>query len=420
MNFFQKVRLPITQPDDTILALDIGSEFVKAILASAGENHSLEISGIGFSRQKPNYMIAGAIADIDGVIKTCEEAISGAERRAGITAKKAVVGIAGELIKGDTARIHYSRKNSNTPLTQNELNKIIKKAQNHAKTLAEDELINQTNNPEAKVKLINSAIISTYIDGYKINNPLGFKGSKVTLELYTAFAPLIHISAIEKVCMELELELVAVAVEPFSACRACMGDDNNSDLSAIVIDVGGGTTDIAIINDGGVEGTKMFGIGGRSFTHQIAITTGTDLDTAERLKIIPERINLPDHIKQKSQLAIAQNLEVWLSGIQLALSDFSVEALPVQILLCGGGAGLYQLQELLATTDWFRSLAFARRPLIHLLNISDIPGVKNNTTVRLDHNYITALGLLRVGFDTMRTAPTNNGIKSKLARLLQN
>ena len=65
-----------------------------------------------------------------------------------------------------------------------------------------------------EVRLINSAIVSLSIDGYKVSNPIGFKGSELVLQFYTAFAPLVHISAIEKVCAELNLDLVAVAVEP--------------------------------------------------------------------------------------------------------------------------------------------------------------------------------------------------------------
>ncbi len=73
---------------------------------------------------------------------------------------------------------------------------------------------------------------------------------------------MIHIGAIERTTKELDLDLVAVAAEPFAVARAVVGNDVDNQLSAILIDVGGGTTDIAIVDDGGVEGTKMFGIGG--------------------------------------------------------------------------------------------------------------------------------------------------------------
>lgn len=403
-----------------ILALDIGSEFVKAVIANPSSNQSLDIIGVGLARQKPGNMHNGAIANIPDTIAVCEQALHDAEQRAGLTCRNAVVGIAGELVKGDTIKVRYRRKNSNKPITDQEMSAIITKIQNRSSVKAREQLISETNNADIEVRLINSAIVAMYIDGYKITNPIGFKGADLAIQFYTAFAPLVHISAIEKVCAELNLDLVTVAVEPFAVCRACMGNDPDSNLTAIVMDVGGGTTDIAISEDGGVEGTRMFGIGGRNFTSRIADRVGIDYALAEKLKIIPERLDLPDSAKRRAKDAIAQNLAVWISGVQLALSDFPLEALPQRILLCGGGASLLELQEALATTDWYSDLPFYRRPIIHLISAEDIPSVRNTTKVKLDHSYITALGLLRVALDTMTSSPEDTGLFARIARLLQN
>lgn len=406
--------------NDTILALDIGSEFVKAVIARSGANHTLEIIGVGRARQSGNNMHSGAIADINGVVAVCERALHAAEKQAGVSSKTVVVGIAGELIKGSTSKIRYHRKNSNKPLTEQEMSRIVRKVQDAAGEQAREEVAMETNNPEVEVSLINSAIVSLHIDGYKISNPLGFKGSEISIQFYTAFAPLVHISAIEKVCAELNLDLLAVAVEPFAVCRACMGDDVDSNLTAVVMDIGGGTTDIAVVNDGGVEGTKMFGIGGKSFTHQIASAAGIDFKTAERYKITNDPRDLTDFAQEKAKQAILQNLQVWLSGVQIALDDFPIETLPNRILLCGGGAGLLDLQETLATKNWYSDLPFSRRPIIHLIETEDIPGVKNATNIAMDHSFITAFGLLRVGIDTISGAPEKDRLKEKIARLLQN
>ena len=91
---------------------------------------------------------------------------------------------------------------------------IIKRVQDRAGEQARQAIADETNNPNVEVRLINSAIVSISIDGYKISNPIGFKGTDVVIQFYTAFAPLVHISAIEKVCAELSLDLLAVAVEP--------------------------------------------------------------------------------------------------------------------------------------------------------------------------------------------------------------
>lgn len=412
----------LKKDDSTILALDIGTAYVKAVIARQNKSGTLDIIGVGRARQSPNNMYSGAIADIPAVVSVCERALSQAERMSGTTSKLAVVGIAGELIKGNTSTVRYRRKNGNKPLSEQEMALIIKRVQDRTGEQARKEIADETNNPAVEVRLINSAIVSISIDGYKISNPIGFKGTDVVIQFYTAFAPLVHISAIEKVCAELSLDLLAVAVEPFAVCRACLGDDVESDFSAIVMDIGGGTTDIAVVDDGGVEGTKMFGIGGRSFTHQIAVTLGVDFDTAEKYKLtINNPAKVPADIKDQMLIAIRRNLAVWLSGVEITLEEFTLtDMLPNQILLCGGGAGLAELQDVLATTDWFKGLPFARRPVVHLVNSSDIPGIQNQTKASLDYSYITALGLLRVALDTLAGVPEESGIRSKLAKLLQN
>lgn len=412
---------PTPPPDDVLLSLDIGTEFVKAVIARENKDGTLDIIGVGRAHQNAANMHAGAIADIGAVVATCERALSDAEKQAGVTCKLVSVGIAGELVKGNTSTVRYRRKNGNKPLSEQEMSLIIKRVQDRAGELARKEVALETNNPDIEVRLINSAIVSLTIDGYKVSNPIGFKGSDLSIQFYTAFAPLVHISAIEKVCAELSLDLLAVAVEPFAVCRACLGDDPDSNLSAIVMDIGGGTTDIAIVDDGGVDGTKMFGIGGRSFTHQIAESIGVDYDTAEFFKLNPDSDELPDQAREKMEEAIGKNLTVWLGGVQLALEDFNLlEVLPNQILLCGGGAGLMQIQETLATSDWYQDLPFSRRPVIHIVDSEDIPGITNSTDIELDHSFITALGLLRVSLDTLAGSPDGHSIRDKIAKVLQN
>lgn len=405
---------------NTILGLDIGTDMVKAILARPTKKGDLKVLGAGKFRQAEGNMHAGAIADIPAVVAACEEALVEVEKQAGERAELAVVGIAGELVKGNTTTVRYSRKNPNKPITEAEMDEIIRKVQQKSGEVARRTVAVETGHKNVEVRLINSAIVSLMIDGYKISNPIGFKGSDVVIQFYTAFAPLIHIAAIEKVCAELNLDLLTVAVEPFAVCRACLGNDLESNFSGVVMDIGGGTTDIAVVEDGGVEGTKMFSIGGRSFTHQIAESLGVDFATAEHYKLSLDTGDLDDHVKAKVESAVSRSLSVWLTGVEVALEDFdAVSSLPRNILLCGGGAGLSQLQETLALTDWYQGLPFSRRPTIHLLDVNDLPDLELGAQ-QLDHAFATALGLLRVGLDTLAGAPEENKLKSKLSKLLQN
>ena len=119
-----------------------------------------------------------------------------------------------------------------------------------------------------------------------------------------------------------------------SVSRSVLGTDTDSNFTAILADIGGGTTDIAVVNDGGVEGTKMFGIGGRSFTRTIAADLDLSFKDAEKLKLNLNDGNIKPTVKRRVDEAIDKTLEVWLSGVELALSEFdNVDYLPNRILL---------------------------------------------------------------------------------------
>lgn len=418
---FEKMRLKSkSQPDnDYVVALDIGTEFVKALIAKLTDD-TLEIVGVGRARQDVSDMHSGAIADISGVVRNCEEALSRAEDQAGLQVKRAVIGIAGELVKGTTNTVRYRRPQPDRPLDTAEMEFIIEKVQERAQTKAQRQIALETGNQEVEVKLVNSALVSIHIDGYKVSNPIGFQGKDIAVQIYTAFAPMVHIGALERVADELALELVAVAAEPFAVSRSVLGTDASSNFTAILADVGGGTTDIAVVNDGGVEGTKMFGIGGRSFTRTIASEMDLSYSDAEKLKVNIDSDQIKPTIAKQTNDAIDKTMEVWLAGVELALSEFdSVDHLPNRILLCGGGASLTKLVAALSGKDWYKDLPFTKRPTVHLLEPSDVIGITDTTGDASDHTFITAMGLLRVGYDTIIGSSDADTIKDKLNRLLR-
>ncbi|HEU5121296.1 MAG TPA: cell division protein FtsA, partial [Candidatus Saccharimonadales bacterium] len=218
---FEKLRNKVQEKtiDNYVVGLDIGTEFVKALIAKINDD-SLEIVGVGRAHQDISDMHSGAIADIAGVVKNCEEALAEAEDQAGLQAKRAVIGIAGELVKGVTNTIRYRRPQPDKPLDVNEMEFIIEKVQERAQGKAQAQIALETGNEEVEVKLVNSALVSIHIDGYKVSNPIGFQGRDVAVQIYTAFAPMVHIGALERVADELALELVAVAAEPFAVSRS--------------------------------------------------------------------------------------------------------------------------------------------------------------------------------------------------------
>ncbi len=417
-NKLRKIR-KTHNANDYIVALDIGTEFIKALIAKLdGEN--LDIVGVGRAHQQISDMYAGAIADISGVVRNCEEALSQAEDQAGLQAKRVVIGIAGELVKGVTNTIRYRRPQPERPLDNAEMEFIIEKVQERAQSKAQKQIALETGNADVEIKLVNSALVSIHIDGYKVSNPIGFQGHDVAVQIYTAFAPMVHISALERVAEELSLELLAVAAEPFAVSRSVLGTDSNSNFTAILADVGGGTTDIAVVNDGGVEGTKMFGIGGRSFTRTIASEMDVSYDEAEKLKVNIDNEKIKPTVAKDVNAAIDKTMEVWISGVELALSEFSsADHLPNRILLCGGGASLNKLVAALQQQDWHKDLPFTKKPTIHYIKPSEVVGITDSTNLVKDHTFITAMGLLRVGYDTIIGSSSSDSIKDKLNRILR-
>ncbi len=418
---FEKLRSAAKREadDDYIVGLDIGTEFVKALIAKVN-GETLEIVGIGRARQDVSDMHGGAIADIAGVVRNCEEALADAEDMAGLQAKKAVIGIAGELVKGVTNTIKYRRPQPDKPLDVAEMEFIIEKVQERAQGKAQQEIALETGNEDVEVKLVNSALVSIHIDGYKVSNPIGFQGRDVAVQIYTAFAPMVHIGALEHVAEDLALELVAVAAEPFAVSRSVLGTDSASNFTAVLVDVGGGTTDIAVVNDGGVEGTKMFGIGGRSFTRTIMADMDLSYGDAEKLKVNLDHEKIKASVKKQAEAAIDKTLEVWLSGVELALSEFdSVDHLPNRILLCGGGSSLDRLVDALGSRNWYKELPFTKKPTVHHIAPSEVVGIRDETSSELDHTFITAMGLLRVGYDTIVGSGEGDSIKDKVNRLLR-
>ena len=413
-------RSKVGKKDDKYLvALDIGTEFVKALIGRVNEvDSSVEIIGVGRAHQGLNDMQAGAIADIAAVVENCDKALNQAEEEAGVSVRTCIIGIAGELVKGTTTTIRVARQQSTKPLDIAEMEKIINLVQGRAEIKAKELLKWELGGKEPDVRLVNSALVSIEIDGYPVTNPIGFQGKDVIIQLYTAFAPLIHIGALEKTAQELDLDLLAVAAEPFAVARAVIGNNPNQSLSAILMDVGGGTTDIAVINEGGVQGTKMFGIGGRAYTHAVERDLGVDFEEAEKFKVGLSSNQIPTSKRPAVEKALGKTAEVWIGGIELALGEFDkLDHLPHRMFLCGGGSSLDLLMERLEDTDWYKALPFTRKPSVHHIRPDQVAGIKDSTGDVTDHTFITAMGLLRVGMDTMHFTDSSS-IRDKLDKML--
>lgn len=408
--------------DRYLVGLDIGTEYVKALVAKI-DGDDLHIIGVGRQHQALHDMQAGAIADIAAVVRNCDAALTEAEQQAGVSVRSAIIGIAGELVKGTTITVRCKRKNPTKQLDIEETEQIIRLVQERAEARAKQQLTWELGGKDVQIRLVNSALVRIDIDGYPVTNPVGFQGSEVIVQLYTAFAPLIHIGALERTAQELDLDLIAVAAEPFAVARSVIGNDPSANMSAILVDVGGGTTDIAVLHDGGVQGTKMFGIGGRAFTRSIERELGVSFAKAEAAKLAFGDKQLAADKTKHVERAINSTLDVWNDGIELALDDFKgLDYLPHQVLLCGGGSSLDSLMDRLEHSEWYKELPFAHKPSIQHIQPDEVVGIYDDTGSVTDHTFITAMGLLRVGLDTQQMQggqPASGSVKQRLDRILR-
>jgi cell division protein FtsA len=361
------------------IALDIGTEYVKAMIVKFNQNNS-EI--IGYSREKQDYinMEGGAISNIEEVIKVCHKAIEQAIAMADYSPSEIVIGIAGEFVKGIITQMNYTRSIPKKKIKRKEIDALVKKAQKLALKSVQQELLEDIGLENIKVELVNSSVVEMKIDGYKVTNPEQFQGKNLEVTVFNTFAPLVHVGALETIALRLGYNLVGIIAEPFAIAKSIMNNEAY-EFGAIVIDIGGGTTDIALIRNGGIEGTKMFSLAGRDFTKSLARSFNLTLEDAERLKVAYSSSE-SDEPNKEIEAVLKPDLDLLYEGIELALASLAKsEALPQRVYLCGGGSALSGLFDGIRQRKMYENLPFFKKPEIRLLDAEDIKGVEDKVNL---------------------------------------
>ena len=422
INFFK--RKP---QEKAIVALDIGTENVKAFLFTVEEKQSMSgevigkrgiIKGIGKVNQRDGDMQNNNITDIANVVNNAKKAIHLASTEAKIQPDQLVMGIAGEFIKGATSEMKYKREDPNTKINVSELRNIIHKLQWKAFGEVRKMLSEETGHPEIDVKLINSSIVDVRIDGYKVTNLLGFQGKEVKMSIFNSFAPLIHYEALQNIADDLELELLSIVSEPFALSRCLDFEEGNT--SAIFIDVGGSGTDIAVVANGSVVSTKMFGIGGRTFTKRLSVELNISFAEAERLKYAYTNDKLEQKSKKVISNIINDDIEIWLEGIVLAISEFKqIKVLPSKILLSGGGTYLPEIRNTLNSRKWHKKLHFVSTPQATYLTPKDLRNIIDETKKIQTRQDIIPLALVNIGVDLAGEETVVQKVLKKVIGIMQ-
>lgn len=371
----------------SFLSIDIGTEYVKTALFAV-DGQDIQIIGYNRTKQKESNMYAAFIINIadvsDTVDRSVGEAIASAQKFVGEEGqydlpKEAILGIAGELVQGVTVLVNMDRDNADKQITQGEVNDLIAKVKMHTFEGTKEDIAQEIGIKPTQVEEIDTYVNSVFIDGVRVTNPVGYKGSELVYRVFSTFAPKIHIDSLNTVVTNLGLKMNKIVVEPYAISLA-LKDLRSSDASGIIIDIGGGTTDVALVQNGDIMGTKMFAIGGRVFTKRVEKEFGISYEEAETKKLQYSEGKLPEFDRAKIAKAFQQDIQVWLSGVEVALQEFEdVHEYPVNIYLCGGGALLPEVQEALLSHPWLQVLNFKKFPKVNFVFPASINNVVDKT-----------------------------------------
>ena len=258
-----------------ITAIDIGTTKICAIIASTTPENTLEVKGIGTS--KSEGLSNGIVIDITKASESISKAIEEAEIMAEQTAKNIFVGIAGEHVKSQNTLGRISLTSANTPceITQEHIENVINNAKNNIKIQQGNERLD-----------IIHAIPQYYdIDGQDgIMNPLNMSGFNLSAYVHIVMADINTIRNITK-CIELcGYKVEDIFLEPIASSYAVLNEVEKK-LGSIIIDIGGGTTDIAVFYRDSIRFSAVIPMGGTNVTQDLSIGLHTSPQNAEDIKI---------------------------------------------------------------------------------------------------------------------------------------
>ena len=398
---------------ETYIVLDVGTEFVKCLVFSKTKEHCVVI-GKGVVQHDSNNMRGGMIIDIPGATKAIKEATNKATQDIEVSPRSLIMSLPGDLIKSLVTTVHYHRSQPESHIDSAELKNIVYKIQWKAYEQIRNLLAKEQEGAQLDIKLINTAVIDVRVDGYKIDNPLGFQGNTVTLSIFNAFAPLVHLGAFQAIADELELDLISVAAGPYALMKNLTQSD--PELSAVVIDVGAHTTDVIVASEGGILGVQSFALGGDIFTKSLESLLKISSKRAEQMKLDYAKGILNKRSANKIKDNLKEAAAIWVKGVTASLSEFShLDVLPNRIFISGGGASLPEVKNILMTKSWAEGLPFSKKPYPSLLELEEIIKLDIKEDLDITLSDMVVLGLVAL---TLESDLDENSVSSILRRIV--
>jgi cell division protein FtsA len=387
-----------------IAGLDIGTTKICCVVAEVGDNDELILSGVGISPSAG--LKRGVVVDIEATVRAVEDAVAKAARQSGREIESVYVGVTGEHIsslnsKGVTAITHADRE-----IDEHDVARV--KDQSMVIVLPPD-------------RIILHAIPRSYsIDGQNgIRHPIGMSGARLEVETHIVTAAKTFIENVEKCVTRANLGLSDMVLEPLATAEAVVLPAEKN-LGVCLVDIGGGTTDMAIFQGGAIYYSAVIPVGGSHVTNDIAQLLRVSSEEAERLKIesgsaVMEGIGEDQTVKVTQigstearslrRRALCEIIEARMQELfQLVQKEIERSGcrnqLPAGLILSGGGCQLRGAQECAASV------------LEAPVRIGKPTGVGGLADVVSSPIYATSVGLVQYGaqqhLDGKRNAPVGS------------
>jgi cell division protein FtsA len=254
--------------DNLLVGVDIGTTKICTIIGEVDNQGEIDVIGLGLS---PSHGLRkGVVIDLESTVESIKKSVHEAEIMAGVQADSAYVGIAGGHIKGINSRGVIAVSGKNREIIQADINRVIDAAKAIALPMDRE--------------VIHVLPQEYLIDGQdRIKQPLGLSGVRLEVEVHIVTGAVASAQNIIKCVSRAGLEVRDIILEQLASSEATLMADEK-ELGIAVVDIGGGTTDIAIFVNGSIRHTAVISLGGDNFTHDIAVGLRTPNREAEQIK----------------------------------------------------------------------------------------------------------------------------------------
>ena len=377
MKFFNNKK--DSQTDSTALAFDFGTSSVKILACRYGEEGVEILGGKKVLYPKDVYFGDGSFHPerAELALKEGVNALLAELQLAPIN--RAAVGISNGKVEGYSSKITYRRANSEKKISDAEYQNILKLVENRADQIMR-RMISWELGENQQIALISSEILDLTLDGYSVTSVTGSTGTKLEFIVYNGYAERSASQSIMGMLKGLGLEVKITTPTIYSALRN-IADSFGPDTSACLIDMGDKVSEVGIILSGRIMGHIPFDVAGGSFTKNIANALDRDEDEAAMLKLGFAAGKIPKALADEIHEQIATDCKVFVSGVELILSEFpGVQQVPPLICLCGGGSVLPGVLASLQSAEWKSKLVRAKNIRVqhikpeHLKKYSDVSG----------------------------------------------